>query len=123
MHDAVSVRPRQPGGDTLGDGQHSIDGQSSRTDQLAQRVTAHHLHHDEADAVLLADIVDGGDVRVVEPRREARLLLEPRPPLGVGGDFGRQHLDRNVAVEPGVGGLVDRTHAALADLGDDLVVA
>ena len=67
--------------------------------------------------------MDCGDVRVVERRRKPRLLLEPRATLGVCGDAFGQDLDGNATVQARVRCLVHRTHAALADGADDLVVA
>jgi hypothetical protein len=44
-----------------------------------------------------ADVVDGEDVGVGESGGGPGLPLEP---LAVGGELGRQHLDRDVAAEP-----------------------
>lgn len=50
-----------------------------------------------------------------------RLALEPGAAVRVGADLGREDLDGEVAVQAGVAGLVDLTHAASADGGLDLV--
>src|SRR5437764_7979219 len=50
-----------------------------------------------------------------------RLLLEPLQLLAiVRGEVG-QHLDRHVALQPGVLGAIDDAHAALADHAGDAV--
>ena len=51
------------------------------------------------------------------------LLLEAAQAIGVGGEGGRQDLDRDVAAEARVLGAVDLPHAARADGGEDLVGA
>ena len=60
---------------------------------------------------------------MVEAGEDLRLPLEPREPIWVLSEGVRQDLQRDLAVELGVGGLVDLSHAALTDEGRDLVVA
>ncbi len=51
-----------------------------------------------------------------------RLALEALQALTILRQPRRQHLDRHVALELGVPGAVDLTHAALAELAGDAVV-
>ena len=60
---------------------------------------------------------------MVELREQLRFALEARQALLVRGERRRQDLDRDVAPELGVGRPVDLAHAALAQLGGDLVGA
>ena len=69
------------------------------------------------------DAVDRGDVRMIQRREQARLALEAREPLGIGGERRRQDLDRDVAAEPGVARAVDLAHAARAERCHHLVDA
>jgi len=80
------------------------------------------LHHDEVDPVLGVDVVDGADVGVVQRGQRPGLELESRHPIGVRGVRPRQHLERHVALEPGVARPVDLTHPAGADRGEHRVV-
>ena len=91
-------------------------------DQRIEPRAVHQLHRDERRPVVLVDVVDGDDVRVVEGRGGARFLDEPAVAIGIGRRFGRQHLDRDRAPEPGVVGGVNNAHAAAADLGVDAIV-
>jgi hypothetical protein len=59
--------------------------------------------------------MDGNDIRVVKPRQDAGLAVEPFGERGVGGQRLRQQLDGDVAIQPGLAGFIDRTHSALAD--------
>src|SRR4030042_1006999 len=59
---------------------------------------------------------------VAEGRGGLGLLDEAALALGVGDLVGRQDLDGDGPVEMGIDGLVDGTHAALADLLDDPVM-
>jgi hypothetical protein len=80
------------------------------------------LHGDERRAVVLAQLVDGDDVRVLQARdgarlaQEALLVLRPR----------RLHahdLERDVAVEGLVASAEDDPHRALADALEDAEAA
>ena len=72
---------------------------------------------------LLADVVDGADVGMVQCGSGLGFALEARERLRVAGNVFRQELQGDEAVEPSVLGLVDHTHAAAAELLDDAVVA
>ena len=60
---------------------------------------------------------------MIHRRHGARFLLESAPPLGVGRDVGRQHLDGHGPIESRVAPLVDLAHPARADERDDLIRA
>ena len=72
-------------------------------------------------AVVGADVVDRRDVRVVQAARRLRLLLEAPQPVGVLRVRRRQHLDRDVALQPLVARPVHLAHPAGADRREDLV--
>ena len=74
-------------------------------------------------ALVLADLVDRHDARMVEVRGGLGLDVEPLD-VGLGGELaGEDHLERDGAVEAHLPGLVDDAHAAAGDLADELVVA
>ena len=74
-------------------------------------------------ALVLADLVDRHDARVVEVGGGLGLGVEP-PDVGLVGELaGEDHLERDGPVEADLPGLVDDAHAAAGDLADDLVVA
>ena len=90
---------------------------------FGERRAVDELHDERLDAAALFEAEDRGDVGMVELGEELGFALEPRQALLVRGEFGRQDLDRDLAVEPGVGRAVDLPHPALAQLGGDLVGA
>ena len=60
---------------------------------------------------------------MVEAGEDLGLPREPGEPVRIAGEGVRQDLQRDLAVELRVGGLPDLAHAALAEQGDDVVVA
>ena len=77
------------------------------------------LHGDEGFAVLLADVVNGADVGMVERGSGLRLALEAGQRLRIAGDFVGQELQGHEAVQARVLGFVDHTHAAAAEFFDE----
>ena len=87
-------------------------------DALRQRRPFHQFHHQRA----LFHAVDRRDVGMIQRRQHLRLAREARHAVGILREGLGQHLDRDVAVELGVGGALDLAHAALAELGSDAVM-
>ena len=67
--------------------------------------------------------VDLRDVRMIQRGEGLRLALEPRKAVAVARESVRQHLNRDVASEPGIPRAVDFTHAALSNGAEDFVGA
>ena len=75
-------------------------------DPLRERLPLEQLHGDEVLAFVLVDRVHGADAGVVEGRGRPRLALEARERVRVLGQLRRQELERDVATELRVLGLV-----------------
>ncbi len=116
MDDPAVVRRLQPLGDLQRDLQRLVEGQRSRLELLRQRLPLGQLHDQEVHAVVVLDLVDAGDVGVVQRGQRLGLALEARQPLGRGGHRFGQHLQRDLAVELGVHGAIDRAHTSLTEL-------
>ena len=80
-----------------------------------ERRAVQQLHHDEMLALVLADVVDRADVRVVERRGGARLAPEAFERLAVVRADPRAGTSARRAAEAGIFGAVDDAHAAAAD--------
>jgi hypothetical protein len=72
--------------------------------------------------VLMADLVDDANIRVVQRRRCASLALEAFQCGGIRAEFGRKKLQRYVPAERFVLSLIDNTHATTTQLVQDAVV-
>ena len=90
---------------------------------LRERLPADELHAEVRLPADRADLVDGDDVRVLEPRGGLGLGAEPGA-VRVGGEVRfADHLQRDDAVQALLPGLVDDAHAAAAEFFEQLEVA
>src|SRR5688572_14441505 len=84
-------------------------------DPLRERLAVDQSQNECTDALALLDTEDGADVWMIQARQYAGLSLEASQPIGIGGKRRRQHLDRDVAPEPGVAGAIHFAHSADTD--------
>src|SRR5439155_12077752 len=91
-------------------------------DSLLQGLALQALHDDEGAAILVADVENRADVRVIQGGSGARLPLEPAERLRISRDFLGQKLEGHEPVQANVFGLVDHAHSAPAQLLDDAVM-
>lgn len=68
-------------------------------------------------------IVDGQQVRVLQPRDQARFAAKTLQAERIGRQGTVNHLDRDEAFHAGLVGAENRRHAALAEFFDDFVLA
>ena len=122
MEHTLAVGSRQTSRNSSGDVHRLLHFEWLFTDQAAKRLAAHQLHDDEGHTVLLAYVVDRGDIGVIERRCQPRLLMESRASLRILRQLWRQHLQGDIPIESRVGRLIHHTHPALADLLDQAVV-
>ena len=72
-------------------------------------------------AFVLAEVEDGADDGVIQGGNCLRLLLKKPQPLGIAGKSCRQHLDRDLAVEPRITRTIHLTHAASTEWGKNFI--
>lgn len=80
------------------------------------------LDHHVAAALVLACVVDGDDVGVIEPARDLGFAHEALDDLGLVDQLIGQELDGDLAAQGGVFAFVDGPHAAATEQPDDLVL-
>jgi hypothetical protein len=81
----------------------------------------HEFQDESGDAVVLGDAVDSGNVRVTESRKDVRLALEARTPVGVARDRVRQELESHVALQLQVSGAIHLAHPARSERCQNLI--
>ena len=105
-----------------GDGESLGQLEGAFLDPRAQRTAFQEGHDDKRPSLGLVDFVNRADIRMIQPRGGFCLALETLAGLFVSQQVRREEFQGDGAVELGVLGLVDDTHAALAELGGDFVV-
>ena len=123
VDDPLVVRGGEAVGDLQGVVDHPALRKLPRGEGRAQRLALEQLLDDVRRVVVRADVVDGGDVGVVEDAGGLRLLLESAQPVRVLREGRRQHLDRDLAPEARILRAVDLAHPPGADLAEDFVGA
>ena len=122
MDDAGLVRDVERRGDLQGNVDGLADGQRAPADQVGERPAVEELHRDERPALVLADLVNRADVRVIQRGSGSRLAREAiERSARERQDIG-QELERDVAAKLRVGGAIDHAHPAASELFEDLIV-
>jgi hypothetical protein len=123
VHDAGAMRLGERIGDLEGVLNGPLDGKRPFPEMLGERLSFEVLHHQEIGAVLMADVVEGADVRMLKRGDGARLALEPLSEIGIGGERRGEDLDGDEAIEPDVPRLVHLAHAAGSQRAQDFIRA
>jgi hypothetical protein len=128
VDDALLVRRRQRRAALGHDGQRVLERQPGATDARRQRLAVEELH-DEVDDVLavlarrLAEVDDVDDVGVADVVDRLGFVEEAGDDVFLGRQLFEQDLHGDALADEGVLAEIDGTHAALAYLGFDLVIA
>ena len=102
--------------------QQQIHRQRLAPDTMLERLPLEMLHHNEVPAILLPDLVNRADVRVIQRRRGACFPLKSLQRIWIARQFLGQELQGDVAAEARVLSLVDDSHSAATEFLDDFVV-
>ena len=110
VDDALGMGAGKAVGDRCRDRQRSCRLERTLGEKLAERLAVDELHRDERRSVVLVDVVDGDDGRMIERRRRSCFPLEATEPLRIGRELVGQDFDRGFTPELGVLGAVDLAH-------------
>ena len=91
-------------------------------DQFADGDALESLHDDEGLAVVLAELMYGADVRVLEGGGQAGLAPESAQPFLRRGGLGVEDLDRDLAPQARIFGAVDLAHATHPEQAEEAIV-
>ena len=97
--------------------------QGASLEHVAQRAAVDVLHGDVRAVADLADVVDGGDVRVVDRCRQACFLDEPLAPRFITRQCGANQLEGRSALQVQVLGEKDLSHSTLPQMFEEAVVS
>ena len=121
MDDPLAVRSIECIGDLDTEREHHLQLRCARDDKILERGAFQEFHGDEAASLVLANLVDGADVGMVQSRGGTRLSAEALQGKCVAGQLIGKKLQGDKAAQFLVLRLVDDSHAAAAKSFDDLV--
>ena len=121
VHNARLVRGGETSGHLNGDVEDFLQRHGPFGDRHAQCHAIHHFGDDIGNAALHADVVDGQNIGVVQAAGGARFQCEAALLVGIHGAVSMQNLDGHVALQPGIPGAVDLSHAPGPQKIDDPV--
>src|ERR1022692_861022 len=122
MDDAARMSRVQPVGDLDGPVEQGFEQQGLVANAMLQRGALQEFHRQERMPVVLADLVEGTDVRMIDGCRGARFPLEAFDRYAVASHFLREKFQGYFPAEFQVLGAIDDAHATAAKFLDNPVV-
>ncbi len=89
---------------------------------MLQRQAVKKLHGDKSMTLILANLINRADIRMIQRRSRLCLALKTRSGQRILRHFVRQKLQRNKAAQAGIFSLVNHAHTAAAQFLDNAVV-
>src|SRR5579863_93655 len=121
MRHAFAVGPVQRVGNFDGVQEHLLQRQGTFVQPLRERLAFEILHDEEVGPILLADVVEGADVGMIQAGNRASFALKPLAQLGTAGEMSGRNLNGDDAIEARVAGAIHLAHPARTDGGKDFV--
>ena len=87
MNDAAGMRGFQRVGHLRAEFQQGIGGHGAAADAFAQGLAFEQFHDEKGQAVVLADVVNRANARMIQGRRGARFALETFEGRGILGEI------------------------------------
>src|SRR5262245_65767231 len=94
MHDPGGVRTGQPFSCVLEKSEQLAQFSSLFMNLVAQRLAIHEFHGDEVDAIMLANLIDVRDIRMIEGGGSLCFLGKPPHSILIAGEFRGEKLSR-----------------------------
>ena len=123
VEDALGVRVADRRRDLDAEPAHLLERQRAVAEPVQQRLPLDVLHDETGPVLVVDDVVDLRDVRVIEQRDGAGLALQEDAIPGAFDQRVAEHLDGDVAIQARIAREEHFRHAASAQLPDDLVAA
>jgi putative ABC transport system permease protein len=121
MDDPARVRGVERVGQLVAPLDRLFDRQRAVRQADVERAPLEQFHQQERAPLVIADVVERADVRMVQRRDDAGFAVEALERLGIVCQAGGQDLDRDVAIESSIPGAIDLAHPAGADRRGDFV--
>jgi hypothetical protein len=122
VHDALAVRGIESIGHFNRKREQALLVHRPPFNRVFQRLASQAFHHDEQMSIMLANLMDGADVGMVQRRGCASLPTKALQSLRVLRGIVGQKLQRHEAAQQRVFRLINHSHSAAAEEFDDPVV-
>src|SRR6266852_8751468 len=122
MDDTLCVRGIKRVGDLNSQFQHLVQRKRSSCNTVLEGLTIHKFHGYELLAVVLADVVNRADIRVIQRRGRLRLAAKAFERGRVLSRSRREKLESDQTLQARVFSLIDDAHPAASKLFEDAVV-
>jgi len=123
VDDAHLVRGGDRRGDLRSIVQNVVDGHRAASDSVAERLAFDELHGDEAKVVVRSDLVDVGDVRMMDSGCGPRLLDEAALAVAAVIAAIAEDFDRDLPLQIAIVGAVNLAHPTRAEERSHFVAA
>jgi hypothetical protein len=121
MHDPRAMRPIERIGDLDRVLKRLFERERAFRESIGKRLTVDVLHHEVVGLIVMPDIVNRADMRMIQRRNDLRLTLEALLKRWIGGEMCRENFDRDGSIQAMVDRFIDLAHAAAADQRNDFV--
>jgi hypothetical protein len=122
VNDSLRVRGVESVGDLNRNFQQFGHSERLSYDAMLEGHALHQLHREEGVAIVLADLVNGADVGMIQGGSGTGFAPEALEGLTVIGDIVGQEFQRDVAAKIFVFGLIDHTHPAATEFLENAIV-
>ena len=92
-------------------------------DNLLQALAFDQLHRNVGEILLVAHVVDGDDVGMLQSTRRLRFPVESREQVGIVRETGGDSLQSDESINDRVTRAINYPHGAVAQLSKDFVLA
>ena len=123
MRDPLRVRGCERLGDLPGNAQQLLHRQRPLAQTGGERLAFHVLHDQVCGAILLADVVQAANVRMIQGGRGASFAFEAVAEVVLLGQLPPHQLDGHGAAQSCIAGTIDFSHSAGAESRLDFVRA
>src|SRR5262249_34972512 len=119
MNDAPLVRRFKRFTDAPANIESFVKGNGTMLDVFRERLAFHEFKHQESRLIRFLQIIDGGDIRMIERGENFSFALETAHTLGIARKFAGQNLDRDITLQFCVTCAIYLAHSAPTENGRD----
>lgn len=121
MNDALTVRIVQRIRNVIRDCERAIERDGSVGETIGERLPLEVFHHQEIDPLVMAEVIERADVRMIENGNRSRLTVETSAGRRIRAEAFGEYLDRHRSIKAPIARAIHLTHSTGANGRDDFV--